>query len=383
MQTGTALLSAALALFLLEAAPPALAQPVEQAQHAILQNQVNLLEARVPPRGTTEIILKEIADLKKDNVRLQTNLNETNARVLDLQNRVRTLEAKVFESPTPPPPGRNPAPTPPPAAQPSTLRAPFVVQDAAGRVLFRVDAGGAAGAARAVVGNPEAGRVEMGPGAGGSSSVQLFDASGALLSSLVANPSGSFLRVKDNEQSAMLGHRAEDGLGLYLRKGTAEFITLTATKSGEGTVKVFGPGAKAVAGLMADPDGGRMVLTGAAGGNSVVSVSSTPAGGVVRVFGPKGGKARAELASDGNAGMVNVFDAEGTAQVTLATGAESGAGRLVISNGKGSVVVQAGSDQSGRGLVKTGPFEGGVAGTMGGGLSAASSLVGNLSGKKQ
>ena len=277
MKFKATLCSALVACFWLASFSPANAQAVDQAQLIALQTRVTLLEARVPPAGTTELLLKQIAALQKDNSQLQANLNQTNARVLDLQTRVSTLESKVFAPQPAPGHTPTPTPTPPPAGQ--TL--PAYVHRSSFRMrgtrVFRVDASGAGSTARAVVGNPGANRVEVGPVAGGSSSVQLFDGSGALLSSLVANPAGSFLRVKDSDQSAMLGNRAEDGRGLFLRTGTSEFITLTATKTGEGTgAGCSEPERPRSPAYFADTDGGRLVLTGAAGDKSVVTLSSTP-----------------------------------------------------------------------------------------------------------
>jgi len=88
----------------------------------------------------------------------------------------------------------------------------------------------------------------------------------------------------------------------------------------------------------------------------------TATGGKVRVFPPGGGTTRAELIAEGASGASN-------------------AGRLELGNGRGSIVVQAGSIGSGRGMVSTGPYDAGVAGTMGGGLKPASSLLGSLKSK--
>jgi hypothetical protein len=277
------------------------------------------------------------------------------------------------------PPGQNPDPAKPADGQSLSLRAPFTVKDGSGRVIFRVD-NASGNMPRAVVGNPTGSRVEIGLGVGGASVVGLYDESNKALSTLVGDPNGSYLRVRDNEQSAALGKVEGDGFGLFLRKDDKEFGEISGAKTGLGIVKVFGSDGKAVGGMFASADGGGIALTGTGGGKSAVSLAVAPSGGKVRVFPVDGGKARAELIADGATGAVNIFDSEGSTAVNIAS-VESKAGKVEISNGRGDIVVQAGAQKNGRGMVTTGPFEGGLAGTMGAGLTAASTIVGQLKGK--
>jgi hypothetical protein len=233
---------------------------------------------------------------------------------------------------------------------------------------------------RAVVGNPAGGRVELGIGAGGASVVGLYDDSNKVLSALVADPKGSYLRVKDNDQFASLGKMEGEGPGLFMRKADKPFAELSADSKGFGIVRVFGTDGKAVGGLFAGAEGGGLALTAPGGGKSAVSVSVTPTGGKVRVFAAAGGKTRAELIADDATGAVNIFDSDGATAVNVAS-VESKAGKIEISNGRGDIVVQAGAQKNGRGMVTTGPFEGGLAGTLGAGLTPASTIVGQMKAK--
>jgi hypothetical protein len=121
-------------------------------------------------------------------------------------------------------------------------------------------------------------------------------------------------------------------------------------------------------------------LTGTGGGKSAVSLSVTPSGGKVRVYPVEGGTARAELIADGATGALNIFDVEGATAVNLAS-LVTKAGYLEIANGNGQIVVKAGAQKDGRGKVTTGPIEGALAGSMGGGLEPAATIVGRLTGK--
>jgi hypothetical protein len=262
-----------------------------------------------------------------------------------------------------------------------TLRAPFVVQDGGGRTVFRVDVPADRGLPRVLIGNPAAARVEMGPGTAGSAAVGLFDDANKLLVALAGDPRGSYLRLRDDEQTASLGKIEGVGQGLFLRKGDKDIAELASDKAGAGNLRIFGVSGKAVAGLFSDSDGARMALTAGGGGPSAISLAVTPSGGKIRVFAANGGKARAELTAEGTLGALNIFDVEGTTAATLAT-AESKAGFLQISNGRGAIVVEAGADsKTGRGRVSAGPYDAGVAGTMGGGMKAASSIMGSNSAK--
>lgn len=293
-------------------------------------------------------------------------------------------------------------PAKPADGQPLTVRAPFAVKDAGGRVVFQVDVPADRGLPRALVGDPAGAHVEMGPSLGGSAALALFDASRSLLVTLVGDAKGSYLRLRDDEQAASLGNIENIGTGLFLRKGSQQVADLSADKAGAGTVSIFGASGKVAASLSSIPeggtlktfnreqkpvaavfaasDGGHVALTGPLGGKTAVQLSVTPTGGKVRVFPAEGGKARAELIADGESGAMTVFNASGTSAAVVESG-KSGAGHLVILNAAGENAVEAGAMNGGIGIVRTGPAGSGPAGSLGGGVFPASSIQGKKAGK--
>lgn len=293
-------------------------------------------------------------------------------------------------------------PAKPADGQSLTLRAPFAVKDAAGRIVFQVDVPADRNLPRAIVGNPAGAHVEMGPSAGGSTAFALFDDSKKLLVALVGDPQRSYLRLRDSEQSVSLGNIENIGTGLFLRRGDAQVADVSADKTGAGTVRIFGAGdkiaaslssvpdggtlktfnkeQKGVAAVFAGSDGGHVALTGPSGGKTAVQLSVTPTGGKVRVFPAEGGKARAELIADGDSGAMTVFNESGTSAAVVESG-KSGSGHLVILNAAGENAVEAGATNGGMGIVRAGPAGSGPAGSLGGGTSPASSIQGKKVGK--
>ena len=284
-----------------------------------------------------------------------------------------------------------------------TLRAPFTVKDGAGRVIFQVEVPAGRNVPRAIVGNPSGAHVEMGPASSGSAAVGLYGDSGKVLAALIGDPKGSSMRVRDDKQSTSIGNIEGQGLGMFLRLGEARAVELSADKAGAGTVSIFGVGdkvaasltsaadgggtlkvlnkdAKAVAALFAASDGGHVVLTGPAGGKTAVGLSVTPTGGKVRVYPVEGGTARAELVAESDSGAITIFNKSGTSAALLEAG-QSGAGHLVILNAAGENIVEAGAVSGGIGIVRAGPGGFGLAGTMGGSLTPASSIQGRLGSK--
>jgi hypothetical protein len=363
---------------------PARAQvdPQEHAQLIALTTRMVSLEARMQKQEIESAVLR--ADMQKEFAKDRLEMQGLHSDVFTLNTTMGGLlrELNALKARQPAEPGKQPArddPAKPADGQVLSLRAPFVVKDGGGRVIFKVEVA-AGNMPRAVVGNPTGGRVELGIGVGGASVVGLYDDSNKVLSTLVADPKGSYLRVKDNDQSAGLGKIEGSGLGLFMLKGDKSFGEVSADSKGFGIFKVFGTDGKAVGGLYAGTEGGGLALTAPGGGKSVVSLAVTPTGGKVRVFAAAGGKARAELIANDAIGAINIFDSEGGTAVTVAA-VESKAGKIEISNGRGDIVVQAGAQKSGRGMVTTGPFEGGLAGTLGAALSPASTIVGQMKSK--
>lgn len=361
-------------------APTAHAQPQSAALLNLRENvQFIQLEARVT---RAEV---EMAKLRNE---MQAELAKDRREILELKNKdfvfettisgmIRDIEALKARQPADP--GKAPDPAKPADGQVLSLRAPFTVKDASGQVIFKVDAVSGS-LPRAVIGNPTGARVEIGIAEGGAAVVGLYDSSGKILSALVGDPRGSYLRVKDNEQSTSLGKTEKDGVGLFLRKDEKQFGELSVGKTGYGITRVFGADGKVVGGLFASAEGGGLALTGPGGGKSAVSLGVTPSGGKVRVFPAAGGSALAELVAESNLGALNVYSSDGTSAATVTSMASKG-GKIELTNANGQIVVQAGPQSSGRGMVTTGPFEGGPAGTLGSGLTPASSIVGQMKGK--
>ncbi len=348
-------------------------------QVVVLQAKVNILETRVQSDHDASLLMRgQLDQARKDITKLQQDMATQQVVTDALQSAVSQLLKRSPEDPSKPTPRK---PSDQPADnQSSTVRAPFVVKDNSGRIVFKVDVGPGGNGARATIGNAAGNRIEIGPGSGGSAAVTIFDDSNTALAALVGDPKGSFVRVKDSEQSALLGRLESEGRGLSLRKGANEFVTLSPDKTGAGTVKVFGASGSAVAGLYADATGGQLVLTGPGGGKTEASVSATASGGRVRVFPIGGGSVRAELAADGAKGALNIFGSDGSNAASL-TSLESKTGRLEINNADGNKVVEAGATKAGAGFVTTGPYDTGVAGSMLSVGMPASSLLGSMKSK--
>ena len=367
-----------------------------------LELRVSLLERRVLSEMPQEKFQldDDLKEIRADITQLKTQAAAARTDISALQAEVAKLKAQQPTDPNKPP---KPSDPPKPAdGQTLTLRAPFIVKDNAGRVVFQVDVPADRGQPRAVVGNPAGAHVEMGPTPGGASALGLFDESKKLLVAMVGDPQRSFLRIRDNEQSVALGNVESLGTGLFLRKGEQPIADLSADKAGAGTVRIFGTTGKAmaslssipeggtlktfdakekaVAGVFAGADGGHVVLNGPGGAKTAVHLSVTETGGKVRVFPAAGGKARAELIADGENGAIAVFNSQGTSAVVLES-ASSGAGHLVILNDAGENAVEAGVMKGGTGIVRAGPAGSGPAGSLGGGLLPASSIQGKKGGK--
>ena len=333
---------------------------------------------------------QDLAEIRGELTRLKADMTKVKADVAGLQESLAQLKKQE--------PGK------PADGQSLTLRAPFTVKDGAGRVIFQVEVAAGRNQPRAIVGNPSGAHIEMGPTSSGSAAaVGLYGDSKNLLVTLIGDPRGSSMRVRDDKQSTSIGNIEGQGLGMFLRLGEARVVELSADKAGAGTVSIFGVGdkvaasltsaadgggtlkvlnkeAKAVAALFAAPDGGHVVLTGPAGGKTAVGLSVTPTGGKVRVYPVEGGTARAELVADGDTGVLSIFNKSGTSAAVIDAG-QSGAGHLVILNSAGENVIEAGALSSGTGIVRAGPGGFGPAGSMGGALTPASSIQGRKGSK--
>lgn len=201
--------------------------------------------------------------------------------------------------------------------------------------------------------------------------------------------SSGFLRFSNEKGDLVVGlgvnEKANGELEIHSAKGTDASVRASANDNG-GYVTVNDLAGKPFAGMRASAKGGLVEITGPTGQHSGARLSMAESGGQVSVFPANGGRAKAALQIDGDGGAVNLWDKAGTEiRARLTSNGSDGAGLLEIGNGRGDIVVSAGATQTNAvGFVSTGPYDGGVAGTMGGGLKAASTLLGSKTeGKKK
>jgi hypothetical protein len=114
----------------------------------------------------------------------------------------------------------------------STVRAPFVVQDANGAVILRMTGGKSP---RLIVGNDGAGHVELGTGNAGGGIVAARDNSGKLRSQMIASDGFGQFRVSSSAHSAILTSSDEDGAMLSLFYGDTPRARMKAGQTGYGS----------------------------------------------------------------------------------------------------------------------------------------------------
>jgi hypothetical protein len=286
-----------------------------------------------------------------------------------------------------------------------TVKAPFQVVDAGGRVILKAEV--RTGQSQLTVGNLASGGTTLGVGASGAGFLSVRTATGTeglALGQYRGEPMG--VRVIGPDGESVEGSLALDaankgqltvgdlqtggtsvGVGksgagfVIVRRGDGkngialgqlegrpmsvgvfgenakELVTLGTGQKG-GSVKVMTSTGAAVAALLAGDTGGGVALTGPAGGKSAVSLSVEPTGGKVKVFPQGGGSAQAELtAGPSGGGTVNVYNGAGEAVVWLEA-TSKGEGRLQVGRA-GKVYVEAGVLPSGLGMVVAGPQVGG------------------------
>lgn len=306
--------------------------------------------------------------------------DNSEARIAALEARIRVLEQKM--------------------AAPLTVKAPFTVVDAAGKKLAKIDSNqlelfdesqkagitmqARSASTQVVVGYKDFSKplVVMSTGAS-NTGVKVFAANqsahAVAFMGIAEDPAMLTLKNASGDLVVKLFAENDSGRMDIMRKGGKTAASVSTAEDG-GTVKAFSKEQKAVAGLFAGSDGGNLVLTGPGGGKTAVGLSVTPTGGKVRVYPAGGGTARAELIADGDSGAMSIFNGSGTAAL-LAESGKSGSGRLVVLNAAGENAVEVGAIASGIGIVRTGPGGFGPAGSIGGGLTPASSIQGKKGGK--
>ena len=300
-----------------------------------------------------------------------------------------------------------------------TVKAPFQVVDASGKVVMRLDA--TAGGPRLTIGNPSAGGVTLavtpsgvggisvrtatgtegvaiGQYRGGAMGVHLVGADNQTVKgSLELGSSGEgLLNIGDEKAGGALIGVGKDGGGyVIVRRPDAtmgigvgqllgrpmsvavfadnakELASLRAGPKG-GSVQVMNLAGTGVGGLLAGEGGGRIALTGPAGGKTAVGLSVEPSGGKVRVFPQDGGAAVAELTAEATGGgAVTVYTIAGE-PVAMLQATSTGAGRFEISKA-GKIYVEAGVLANGLGVVRAGPQ---IGGSLGGALTIPNAILG-------
>jgi hypothetical protein len=311
-------------------------------------------------RGLRSYLEVKAGDLQQYQIRMQDRLEKLESQVAAMDNKVRNS---------------------------NVVRAPFTVMDRNGTTaIFRVDKSPELGFPLAVVGYENGARVDIGINANGSQIIMSTDTNEQNII-FDASYDASYMEVRDKAHRSIVGtDERGSASGIFVRRPGEEKIaaSMTLDRKGGGIVKAFNFHGDPVAALFSDASGGRVIVANASNGKTMASVGGNAAGGVVNVFPTVGGHARASLDIDGVGGAVNLFNTEGTeVRARLTSDGEIGSGLLQLGNGNGDIVVNAGTTAGqGVGFVSTGPFDAGVAGVLGDGFSAASSLLGKATQKK-
>lgn len=154
-----------------------------------------------------------------------------------------------------------------------TVRAPFVVQDAAGKTIFKVDVVPGDNRALVQIGDPKGAHVHLGPNQLGGSTIGLYDKSNIPSVYLVNTPTKSYVSVVKGERASTIF--VDDNISsavVYNAKGSPAG-TMQAGESGAGRLKISNANGEVRidAGITAD-DVGWVRADGPGGGG----LSSTP-----------------------------------------------------------------------------------------------------------
>jgi len=213
-------------------------------------------------------------------------LDQLRQQVAALERRVKVLEETraggVVQSEAPAqargPQGTKPGVAKPGAEEPlspqtTAVRAPFVVQDADGHTIFKVDVVPSDKRALVQIGDPKGARVHLGPNALGGSTIGLYDKSSTPGVYLVNTPSRNYVSVVKGERaSTILADDTISSAVVYNAKGIPTG-TMQAGETGAGRLKISNANGdvRIDAGITAD-DVGWVRADGPGGGG----LSSTP-----------------------------------------------------------------------------------------------------------
>jgi hypothetical protein len=177
-----------------------------------------------------------------------------------------------------------------PAPAPSTVRAPFAVQNAAGKVLFQVE--DASGAGRAIA-YDHTGRstVSFEPNPSGGMSLRFYNGA-TLQAAMASTASGGIMQVNNTagDKMALIGSNATSGtVGIYNAEGKTKGLLATDTKSGDGEFALFyADGTTPAVKLSEVAVGGYIAVTNRAGTARVEAGTLPSDQGIIRAFGPGG-----------------------------------------------------------------------------------------------
>lgn len=215
----------------------AMAGSAEAQTPAALQTQINkLAAAQLKMDSTLKRLEARLAKLETaaesddKDARDEAEKAENEKQLSDLERRVGALER------APAPKGGNPASG---SAGGSTVRAPFVVQDADGSVILRVTGGKTP---RMMIGVEKGGQVELGTGSAGGGTLRVRDGSNADRVILIASEGFGQLRALSQSRSAVLSSNDEvHGASLALFVGDTPTARMRSGLEGYGAFQLTGP----------------------------------------------------------------------------------------------------------------------------------------------
>ncbi len=182
------------------------------------------------------------------------------------------------------------------------------------------------------------------------------------------------MQLSDAEMALDLGRDVEtDAVGLFLSKDKMNFAGLRFSKEHGGGLRLGDEAGKTMVtlGKPISGFGGSMVLNGPGGGGIAVRLGAAAAGGVLALDEIATGKPRAQLSAT-TLGSLDLYGDHGSVTATSGEAAPS----FQLANSGDIPVVEAYITANGIGAIRVGPGGNGTAGTIGGGMQAASALVG-------
>jgi hypothetical protein len=250
----------ALLMFVVLVLGAAAASRAEAQTPAALQAQLNKLAAAQRTMDSTIkrleariAKLETAAESDDTDAREEAEKAEAEKQAADLERRIAALERAPAAK------GGNPS-----SAAGSTVRAPFVVQDEDGSVIFRVTGGKSA---RLMIGEEKGGSVEMGTGSAGGGIVRVRDASGTDRAQIIASEGhGQYRAMARTHSAVLIAEDGENGAMLSLFSGETPTARVQSGRQGFGAF------------ILTDPSGTPLVFGGSmsSGGGHVGTIRTGP-----------------------------------------------------------------------------------------------------------